>query len=138
MGWGKLFKTHSFQETFFQGSNKDFHLDYCPCPYLVPFSHHFLTVFWSHSNVMLTSKILPGLITLIYMKKRGMSVFNNDLHYSWRNVKLYTSRCILQKSLKCKNDIVVVVWKTIVISIFHIDIFIRNRIQKTYWLTLIA
>ena len=137
MGWGKLFKTHSFQETFFQGSNKDFHLDYCPCPYLVPFSHHFLTVFWSHSNVMLTSKILPGFITLIYIKNEAC-LSSTTTYTTLEEMSNYTSRCILQKSLKCKNDIVVVVWKTIVISIFHIDIFIRNRIQKTYWLTLIA
>ena len=104
-GLRKTFKSHSFPKTFFQGlvrfSSQT--LD-CPCCNaqalfgLVIFSHHFLTVFWSHSNAMLTSKILPGFITLIYKKNEAQPTLLFKMST--------TSRCILQKISKCKNDIV--------------------------------
>ena len=50
----------------------------------------------------------------------------------------YFLKCQLLQEVHSSKNLKMQKWHCLVISIFHIDIFIRNRIQKTYWLTLIV
>ena len=104
-GLRKTFKSHSFPKTFFQGlvrfSSQT--LD-CPCCnaqalFGLNFFPPFFNSFWSHSNAMLTSKILPGFITLIYKKNEAQPTLLFKMSTTSRGA-------FFKKISKCKNDIV--------------------------------